>query len=239
VTEDAPGVDSTAVDSGVDTGNAGDTGNTGDTGTTGDTGNAGDTGNGGDTGSAGDAGDAANAPDAPGDAAGDVMLVADTGGTLTDAAPGGDGAALNCGNETCNLPVQSCCLYPLASPPPAFFAACSTGGACPATLPPDAGYEAGAPTSVGCEVQSNCTGVTVCCLESSTSGSVKSSCRAAGSCVGSDAGVDGATGLSVALLCDPSLGGDAGCGEAGACSGANIGTWNLPSGFGTCGGLAR
>jgi hypothetical protein len=114
------------------------------------------------------------------------------------------------------------------------------GGTCPAMLPPDSGFEAGAPTSIGCEVQSNCTGATVCCLESSTSSNIKSSCRSASSCVGgSDAAVDGATGLSVALLCDPSLGGDAGCGEAGACSGANIDTWHLPSGFGTCGGVAR
>jgi hypothetical protein len=45
--------------------------------------------------------------------------------------------------------------------------------------------------------------------------------------------------ISSAQLCDPAS--DAGCtyGDAGACSGANIGTWGLPNGFGTCGGKAR
>jgi hypothetical protein len=40
-------------------------------------------------------------------------------------------------------------------------------------------------------------------------------------------------------MCDPTAA-DAGCsGDAGACSSTNIGTWRLPSGFATCGGIAR
>ena len=38
-------------------------------------------------------------------------------------------------------------LYPITNPPPPFYAACSSGGSCPA-IPADAGYDAGAATEL-------------------------------------------------------------------------------------------
>jgi hypothetical protein len=191
----------------------------------------------GDAGNATDGGaDANNVTDAGGDAnnAGDAgadAMITSSGGPVTDASLGGDATSLNCGNTSCHLPSEACCFYPITNPPPPFYAACSGGGSCP-TIPADAGYEAGAATTVHCEVQANCGGTTVCCLEAAASGNVTSHCVAANSCNSSDAGA------RAALLCDPAAT-DAGCGSAGACSSANITTWDLPNGFGTCGGVSR
>jgi hypothetical protein len=202
--------------------------------TSGDDGSTND--GGGDTNNALDAGDAGNPTDAGGDAnnAGDAgadAMITSTGGAVTDASLGGDATSLNCGNASCKLPNEACCFYPVTNPPPPFFAACSSGGSCP-TIPADAGYEAGAATEVRCEVQANCGGNTVCCVEAPASGNVTSHCVSASACNASDGGSHSA------LLCDPAAA-DAGCGSAGACSSANIATWNLPSGFGTCGGVLR
>jgi hypothetical protein len=184
-----------------------------------------------DTGSTTDDGATSNGGDAGGsdDASPDAMITT-TGGPVTDASLGGDAASLNCGTASCHLPSEACCLYPIQNPPPAFFAACSGGGSC-AALPPDAGYDAGAATELHCEVQANCGGNTVCCVQAPSSGNVAAHCVAASACVSGDAGAR-------ALLCDPSAA-DAGCGSAGACSGDHIATWNLPNGFGTCGGVSR
>jgi hypothetical protein len=220
------GIDGTKPDSttGGDSGGSGDSIATGDSTGNGDSMGSGDVAN--DSPSEGAVGDGGPGSDAPAD----VALVMDSGGPLSDASPGGDAATLNCGFVNCDLPTQTCCLYPIVSPPPPFYAACSNGASCPA-LAPDSGYDAGAATELQCEVQDNCPANNVCCLEAPASGVIHAHCLSPNSCVGVDGG-------SRAMICDPSLA-DGGCGEAGACSSANINTWNLPSGFGTCGGVSR
>jgi hypothetical protein len=188
-----------------------------------DGGGGSDTSTGQDTGTTdGSGGDASNG-DGGTDAALDVQLIPDTGNTVTDSGPGGDGAILNCGSAQCQLPSQTCCVYPEA---PSFYVACSTGAACPVL---DGGTDSGiTAVALQCEDKANCAGALVCCIYATSGGtSVQSHC--ADSCVGGD---------KHAILCDLSAA-DAGCGDAGACSSTNIGTWGLPSGFGTCGGVLK
>jgi hypothetical protein len=190
----------------------------------------------------------------PADAGQDVALIVDSGGGIIDASPGGDGAVLNCGNAQCNLPNETCCIYPLLAPPPPFYGACSNGNSCPA-LTLDAGVgDAGPATELQCEVQANCPANNVCCISgpsTGTAGKISAHCLNAGACVTQvnqilvDAGPDamatdgGFTVQPRAILCDPAAA-DAGCSvDAGACSSANIGTWNVPNAFATCGGKAR
>jgi hypothetical protein len=219
---DAEGLDSTT---------GSDSSGGGDSTTGGDSTGGGDSASGGDAGSDSPSEGAVGNGDASADAPSDVTLVPETGGPLTDASPGGDATTLNCGSVNCSLPNQACCIYPILSPPPPFYSACSSGSTCPA-LAPDSGYDAGTATELRCEVQANCPANNVCCLEAPSSGAIHAHCISGSSCVSTDGG------LKVALICDPSLG-DAGCGEAGACSSTNISTWSLPSGFGTCGGVAK
>jgi|GEM_PF-2316566 len=182
-----------------------------------------------DAGDGGPTGDSSDAGDAAADAPADVTLVPDSGTAVADAAPGGDAGAVNCGNIDCQLPAQTCCAYPILNAPPPFYLACSTGASCPAL---DAGgYDAGAPTELQCEVQANCPGAQVCCIYAPSAGKISSHCTTENSCA-----ADGGT--KTAELCNPALA-DAGCGDAGACSSTNIGTWHLPAGFGTCGGKAN
>jgi hypothetical protein len=162
------------------------------------------------------------------DAADDVQLVTDGGGVITDAGPGGDGAVLNCGAASCDLPAQTCCFYPLADAG-SLYSACSTGQTCPSLT--DAGLDAGTATALACTIQENCSAGTVCCISAPASGTIASHCVAASACAST-------AGAKSALLCD-STQNDAGCGDAGACSSANVGSWNLPSGFATCGGVAK
>lgn len=179
-----------------------------------------------DTSMATDSGGSDSASDSPSSVdaadAGDATIATD-GGAITDSGPGGDGAAISCGSATCNLPAQTCCVYKEVSPP--FVVGCSNGTNCPAP-PPDAGD--GGVVSLGCELGANCNGSAVCCIEHNTNtGTIVSACKS--SCAGS------ATVVS-AEMCDPTAA-DAGCAQdAGACSSTNIGTWNLPNGFATCGG---
>jgi hypothetical protein len=179
-------------------------------------------------------GDDTSTTDAPqgdggGDAQLDVQLVQDTGSTLTDAGPGGDGAVLSCGSASCNLPNQTCCVYP---EPPSFFVACSNGAACPTIFAnPDAGDggDAGPVLSAAqlqCEISANCPNSNnQCCITVDPSGKVSAHCTS--SCPNG------------AILCDPNAAADAGeCAADAGCSAANIGSWSLPNGFGTCGGRA-
>jgi hypothetical protein len=162
--------------------------------------------------------------DAPVDAPADVQLNPDGGAILKDAGPGGDGASLSCGSAQCQLPNETCCVYadPTSS---SFFVDCANGAACPALV--DAGFDAGNPVALQCESNQNCQGSLLCCLTSNNDGgTIASHCTS--SCQG---------GEEHAVLCDKSLA-DAGCGDA-ACASTNIGTWLLPSGFATCGGVSR
>ena len=219
--DDSAGGSGTGDDGGAD-GTAFDSGGGGD-----DTGSGGgdDTGSGG--GDAGGGGDTGSDTGGGRDAAQDVTL-AEGGGTVTDAGPGGDAAVVNCGTTSCNLPAQTCCFYPIEFPPPPYYSACANGATCP---PLDAGIDAGSATEVKCETEANCVAGNVCCITATASGDISAHCEAPGSCVST-------AGDKTAYLCDPSAA-DAGCGDAGACSSANIGTWHLPSGFATCGGLSR
>lgn len=212
VPSDDGGADGTTADTG---GGGNDSGGGTDTGTGSETSTT-------DSGGNQDAGDAGAT-----DAGGDAQLIVDSGGVITDAGPGGDGAVLNCGTAQCDLPSQTCCIYPLQGTSP-FYSACSGGATCP-TL--DAGLDAGSAVELRCESQANCPTDQVCCLSSPSSGSTSSHCVAAGSCTST-------AGNKTALLCDRTEA-DAGCHDAGACSGTNIGTWGLPSGFSTCGGVAK
>lgn len=174
---------------------------------------------------AGDGGDAGRDGAADADAATDAQLNADSGNTVTDAGPGGDGAVLSCGTAQCQLPAETCCIYADLSPPPPFYVACSNGASCPLLV--DAGFDAAPPVALQCESQANCQGALACCITSTNDGgSISAHC--ANSCNG---------GQSNALLCDPTAA-DAGCPADAGCSTVNIGTWRLPAGFGTCGGKA-
>src|SRR5262249_8815241 len=129
-------------------------------------------------------------------------VLLDGGGGITDATPGGDAASLNCGQTSCNLPVQSGCVYPIYQPPPPHWGQCSNGATCPAL---DSGtLEAGPAVVLQCETQANCPGNTVCCIHSQSSdgGTVSAHCSDQNSCFGD--------GGKSAQLCDPGSA-DAGC----------------------------
>ena len=176
--------------------------------------------------STGDSGKDGGGTDGASDAPVDSQLNPDTGNTLGDAGPGGDGAVLSCGSAQCALPAETCCIYEDLNPPPPFYVACANGAACPLLL--DAGFDASPPVALQCESQANCQGALTCCITSTMDGgSISAHCS--NSCNG---------GESNALLCDPTAA-DAGCPADAGCSTSNIGTWRLPAGFGTCGGKVR
>jgi hypothetical protein len=149
-----------------------------------------------------------------------VQLKPDTASTVVDSGPGGDGAVLTCGSAECHLPVETCCVYD--EPQNQFFVACSNGAQCP-TL------DAGLAVALSCESQANCNGANAICCISSTSDGGKIAAHCTASCQG---------GQSNAILCDPTTA-DAGCAADAGCSTANIGSWGLPAGFATCGGVKR
>jgi hypothetical protein len=154
--------------------------------------------------------------------------LADDAGNFQDASPGGDAAVLNCGSESCSLPSQTCCLYDQGG---SFSGGCANGaGGCP---PEVDGGDAGL-VSLGCEVIANCSGTgQICCITHDTNdGTTKSACMLEATCAT-------ITHQHRAELCDPSTA-DAGCGitHPGPCSPTNIGSWDLPGGFGTCGGVS-
>jgi len=157
----------------------------------------------------------------------DSSLAVDAG-NFQDASPGGDAAVLNCGSESCSLPSQTCCLYDQGGD---FSGGCANGaGGCPAEAD---GGDAGL-VSLGCEVTANCPGSgQICCITHDTNnGTTKSACMLEATCAT-------VTSQHRAELCDPSTA-DAGCGltHPGPCSSTNVGSWDLPSGFGTCGGVS-
>ncbi len=184
----------------------------------------------GDDGSAGDAGDldASNGGDATlqndgssgFDAAydGPATIAAD-GGAPLDSGPGGSTSSITCGATTCSIPAETCCVYPVANPPPSVSYACAVGSGCPA--PTTGGDPA---TALKCSSAVNCPANTVCCV-SQVGNTVSSACQS--SCTNQQA-----------QLCDPNVAqGASGCAaDAGACSNSQIGDWGLPKTFGTCGG---
>jgi hypothetical protein len=123
--------------------------------------------------------------------------------------PDGGATMLACGpNLSCNLQVEQCCVQ-TGNGPPKYT--------CAATCPQNA-------TALKCRSAADC-GNDVCCA--SNTQPVTSQCKP--QCAPKEA-----------QLCDPDPKAPpkaSYCGDAGACSSANIGDWGLPQGYGTCGGI--
>ena len=146
------------------------------------------------------------------------------GGSGDDGGPGGNTAQITCGSATCAIPSGTCCVYPNANtpPPPAFYFSCSSG-ACP---PPAAGIDPA--SALKCSLAANCPPSTVCCITSDgVANNISSQCKP--TCTA-------AAGATTATLCDPTMPG-VGCQGATTCTRTNVDSWNIPNGFGTCGGV--
>lgn len=170
-------------------------------------------------------GGAGAATDGATGAAADGATVAN-GGSSDDAGPGGTPQTVPCGSATCAIPGQSCCVIANASPPPDFSFACVTGATCPQPAATDSG-SVGHVASLQCTGAANCAGGEVCCMYEQTSPKqVDSRCMA--SCGGP----------GQAQLCDPNAPpSQSGCPASAPCSSTNIGDWDIPPGFATCGGV--
>jgi hypothetical protein len=158
----------------------------------------------------------------------DAQLVGDSQ-VVTDAGPGGDGAAVSCGAASCNLPSETCCVYD--EPNASFLVSCSNGASCPKVTAADAGPLVN--IALQCEVAENCPANHVCCLTKYANGSVASHCEAA--CAGGTLSVQMCSVSASDAGCEVPDGGDAGL---ATCSSANINSWGLPNGFATCGGVS-
>jgi len=154
------------------------------------------------------AGDAAASTDAA-----NGTIVGD-GGNSSTAGPGGSQSTLACGDATCSIPAEVCCVYETS--PPKFL--CVAGAACPAA----AGGSGG--TALSCSGASNCPSGTVCCV-SEVARVVSSQCRVA--CAKNEA-----------QLCDPTATAT-GCPSSAACSSNNVSDWGLPTTYATCGGIGN
>ncbi len=153
---------------------------------------------------------------------GDTSNKADTSATDTGVTPDGaaDSAAdassdaggattLVCGNQSCSLPSESCCVN-LTGP-----TLTCTGG--------DGSTCAQGNVALKCAKALDCPNNDVCCLDATVD-------PALGACSATCTGADHIT------LCDPNGSAQANkCGDAGACGNANIATWGLTKAYGTCG----
>jgi hypothetical protein len=143
----------------------------------------------------------------------DVRITADGGVNPPDAGPGGDLTQLPCGTAVCSIPLETCCVADLGNSTRAY--SCFIGATCPR---PKDGDTAG----LKCAGAANCPPGTVCCIFEVSHGAA-SECRV--TCSGSNE----------AQLCDPQAA-DAGCPSGQPCSNHDIGDWQLPSTYATCGG---
>lgn len=131
-----------------------------------------------------------------------------------DAGPGGTTSTIKCGSTTCAIPAQTCCVDTLPGNMTAY--GCAT--TCPGL---DAGGGGGIDTAaLKCSGQANCAAGTVCCVRQ-VNNAAASECKA--SCAGTEA-----------QLCDVNVAAS-GC-NGNTCSNNNIGDWNLPPSYATCGG---
>jgi hypothetical protein len=129
------------------------------------------------------------------------------GSVVGDGAVGDAGnVSISCGSTTCGI-ADTCCVKSQGADAGAF---CVTG-ACPAMQ-----------TALKCSKAADCAMGLVCCATIDQNNNVSSTCAAT------------CTGNNSAPLCDPKS--DAGCPPMQPCSTNNIGDWNLPNTFGTCGG---
>jgi hypothetical protein len=159
------------------------------------------------------------------------------GGAPRASAPGGDLAAIACGEARCAIPDEACCVYPF--PPdlpgiPATFA-CVTGRGCP---PPVIGPRGGPgpPTAMRCSSAANCSGTTVCCVHVDHL-TVSSECEECPAGAASEAHEkEREAGGMRARLCDPAIpAARSGCPADAPCAGGGAIQWQLPPGYGTCG----
>lgn len=144
------------------------------------------------------------------------------GGTTSDAGPGGNTTSLTCGAATCTIPGQTCCAT--LTNQSTFTFACEPGAACPGA---DAGGNGPIPVGLACASAANCASGEVCCIVLDNNDVMTSACRTEAVCANS-------TGAS-AVLCDPATP-SVGCPVGAPCSSDKIDDWDLPNGFGTCGG---
>lgn len=128
-----------------------------------------------------------------------------------DAGPGGSTSAINCGSTSCSIPSQNCCVDRLGGNQTAYSCAATCGGI-------DAGADT---TALKCSGQANCAIGMVCCVRQLGGNAAASECKA--TCAGNEA-----------QLCDKSAL-VTGC-VGTTCSNNNIGDWNLPPSYATCGG---
>lgn len=132
-------------------------------------------------------------------------------GTAPDGSPGT--ATLTCGTSVCKLPGETCCVR--GGSGSSFTYACVTGTTCP-----NSGGGNGT-AALACTGAASCSSGTVCCVSQNNNQTV-SACKP--TCGGNDA-----------QLCDPSAI-PTGCSAQAPCSNKQIGGWQLPPSFGTCGG---
>jgi len=165
-----------------------------------------------DTGTGGDAATGTDASDA---GTGQPEAGGGDGGiNPPDAGPGGNTSVITCGSTSCSIPAETCCVDRLGGGMTAY--------GCAAVCP---GVDAGADTAaLKCSGQANCATGTVCCVRQGAGNSAASECKA--SCNGNEA-----------QLCDLAAA-VSGC-TGSTCSKNNIGDWNLPQVYATCGGMGN
>ncbi len=151
------------------------------------------------------------------DASDDGSTTAEAGGgeggiNPPDAGPGGTTTTIKCGSTTCAIPAQTCCVDRLGAGMTSYACATVCGGV-------DAG---GDTTALKCSGQANCAAGTVCCVEQVGQNGAASQCQV--TCT-----------MNQAQLCD-STATVTGCAVGTMCSNNNIGDWNLPPSYATCGG---
>jgi hypothetical protein len=159
--------------------------------------------------------------------------VATNGGVNpADAGPGGNTGSLSCGNATCAIPAEVCCLTPTSG---GVAYGCETGKC----AIPDAGLTQGDDggakqadinvVTLGCSAQANCAAGSVCCATRSDATGTVSSCQVGTSCGNGNGGRDGIQ------LCDPAApAASNGCPTGQQCISDNIRDLGLPTTFGRC-----
>ena len=139
---------------------------------------------------------------------------ADGGIDPPDAGPGGTTSVIHCGSTTCAIPAQTCCVDTLPSNATAYGCAATCAGL-------DGGAGVGVDTAaLKCSSQANCAAGTVCCVRQ-VNKAAASECKAT-------------CDVNEAQLCDVNAAAS-GC-TGTSCSNNNIGDWNLPDSYATCGG---
>jgi hypothetical protein len=160
-----------------------------------------------------------------------------------DAGPGGNTSSLACGNATCAIPGQVCCLTPTAG---GVAYGCEIGTMCAI---PDAGAgnnggnnaadggngngngNGGAPdvsvVTLACTDTANCPAGSVCCATRSDATGTVSACQTGTTCSAKG---------NAAQLCDPTApAASNGCPAGQPCTSANVKDLGLPASFGICG----